>query len=146
MIVDLRGWTSRRGLLATVSLALAVASASPASAAPAAVAVGTSDGPVPFVSTAECTLSPGVTTDLVTATYVVRGSAESSGPAISTRVGCVVYDPWGERIGGCAGALPGPFAVCAGTAIGLLHLDTELCAEVESRYMTGAVGGSRPCP
>lgn len=140
------GGTRRAGFLAAVALTLAVTSASTAAAAPAAVAVGTSDGPVPFVSTAECTLSPGVTTDLVTATYVVRGSAESTGPAISTRVGCVVYDPWGERIGGCAGALPGPFAVCVGTATGLLHMDTDLCAEVESRYMTGAVGGSRPCP
>lgn len=128
-----------------MALLLVAAAAVPAGAA-AGVATGTSNGPVPFVSAAECTIAATVTTDLVTVTYVVRGTAESAGPAISTRVGCVVYDQYGNRTGGCAGALPGPFATCVGTATGILHIVPKVCAEVESRYANGSIGGSRPCP
>ena len=107
--------------------------------------VGTADGPVPWLLTAECTIAAGATTNGSTITYAFKATAEAEGPAFATQVACTVYDEAGNPTGGCNGALFGAAAACAGTATMSIGDIPRLCVTASALYATGTAS-LPPCP
>lgn len=139
-------WRRRTGI-ATVAAAMAVVSAAaPALAvAGAGVAVARSDNGL-WLLTAECTAEIAATTNGRDLTFVVEGSAQGEGPAVSTAVRCYVYQN-GSQIGSCGLALPGPTSACVSTATGSLELGlVTVCAEASALYLDGSRADTDPCP
>lgn len=137
----------RRAATAVMSAAMAVVlAASPALAvAGVGVALARSDNGL-WLLTAECTAEIAATTNGSDLTFVVEGSAQGEGPAVSTAVRCYAYQNGGQ-IGGCGLALPGPSSACVDTATGKLELGlVTVCAEASALYLDGSRADTEPCP
>lgn len=138
--------------LATGAIAVATlaAAASPASAAQieslVSVDVNTAAGGYQVLSTCKPLLI--ATTDPRFLTFVLRASADASGPsvALSTTVTCTMYDTTtGQAVGGASGGLPGPHAEAVGTAVLPFGHLYKLCVSGGASYLSGYSVGSKPC-
>jgi hypothetical protein len=135
------------GCTLAAALLVLVASASPSLAvAGAGFSTGRADNGL-WLVTAECTSEIGATTNGRDITFVVEGSAQAEGPAVSTAVRCFVYQGINGQIGGCGMGLPGAVAVCASTAQGDLAVGLlSVCAEATATYVDGSIAETPPCP
>lgn len=127
-------------------LLVAIAATPSFALAGAGIATGRSDNGL-WLVTAECSAQIGATTNGRDITFVVDGSAQAEGPAVSTAVQCHVYQGINGEIGGCGLALPGAVGACVGTAQGDLALGVlAVCAEATALYLDGSIAQTAPCP
>lgn len=131
-------------VLGVALLATLLFTAAPAHAAVDA-GVATADGPVPWLLTAECSITAGATTDARTITYVFQASAQAEGPAVGTQVSCHLYNQFGSKRGSCSNALPGAAAACVGTATMNIGDIPQVCVTASALYATGTAS-LPPCP